>query len=171
VTDRIDIRLMVNRRDVTLCVAPQTLLVELIREHLGLRGTRQGCDTAQCGACTVLMDEAPVKSCNLLAVQADGTAILTVEGLAGEDGSLHPLQRAFNECHALQCGFCTSGMLMSLLPLTTAGTLPDEQQLRELLDGNLCRCTGYAGIIKAAQQTLMSARHSDPLHSEYERTT
>src|ERR1035438_7444097 len=117
------------------------------------------------------MDEAPVKSCNLLAVQADGTAILTVEGLAGEDGSLHPLQRAFNECHALQCGFCTSGMLMSLLPLTTAGTLPDEQQLRELLDGNLCRCTGYAGIIKAAQQTLMSARDSDPLHSEYERAT
>ncbi|MFI4889054.1 MAG: (2Fe-2S)-binding protein [Steroidobacterales bacterium] len=161
----IAIRVTINRREVSVEVAPQTLLVELIREHLGLHGTRQGCDTAQCGACTVLMDGSPVKSCNLLAVQADSKALLTVEGLAGEDGSLHPLQRAFNECHALQCGFCTSGMLMSLLPLTAAGTLPDEQQLRELLDGNLCRCTGYAGIVKAAQQTLSNARRSGPMRA------
>ncbi len=158
-TDRVDIRLDVNGREAMLAVAPQTLLIELIRDHLGLQGTRQGCDTAQCGACTVLKDGEPVKACNLLAVQADGAAVRTVEGLADEGGGLHPLQRAFNECHALQCGFCTSGMLMSLLPLTETGTVPEERQLRELLDGNLCRCTGYAGIIKAAQQILVNARH------------
>ena len=169
-SDSIAIRVTINRRDVSVSVTPQTLLVELIRDLLGLQGTRQGCDTAQCGACTVLMDDAPVKSCNLLAVQADGASLLTVEGLAAEDGSLHPLQRAFNECHALQCGFCTSGMLMSLLPLTAAGALPDEKRLRELLDGNLCRCTGYAGIIKAAQQTLVSARRGGTARAATERT-
>jgi carbon-monoxide dehydrogenase small subunit len=157
-TDGIDVRLTINRREVTLRVAPQTLLIEMIRDQLDLQGARQGCDTAQCGACTVLLNEAPVKSCNLLAVQADGATVLTVEGLAAADGSLHPLQGAFNECHALQCGFCTSGMLMSLLPLTTQSEPLDEPRLRELLDGNLCRCTGYAGIIKAAQQILASAR-------------
>ena len=147
----------INRRKVILRVAPETLLVELIRDHLALPGTRQGCDTAQCGACTVLLNDVAVKSCNLLAVQADGATILTVEGLAGEDGTLHPLQRAFNECHALQCGFCTSGLLMSLLPLVSGRKPADETELRELLDGNLCRCTGYAGIIKAAQQVLDQA--------------
>ena len=152
----VDIRLEVNRREFALRIAPQTLLVDLLRDQLELHGTRQGCDTAQCGACTVLLDGAPVKACNLLAVQADGAALLTVEGLARGDGSLHPLQKAFNECHALQCGFCTSGMLMSHVPLATATEPPDERDVRDALDGNLCRCTGYAGIVDAARRALTS---------------
>lgn len=152
----VDIRLEINRREFALRIAPQTLLVDLLRDQLALHGTRQGCDTAQCGACTVLLDGAPVKACNLLAVQADGAVLLTVEGLARADGSLHPLQKAFNECHALQCGFCTSGMLMSLVPLATAAKPPDERDVRDALDGNLCRCTGYAGIVDAARRALGS---------------
>jgi aerobic carbon-monoxide dehydrogenase small subunit len=134
--------LHVNGRSVTRDVPPQTLLSEFIREHLRLTGTHVGCDTAQCGACTVLVDGAAVKSCNLLASQAAGRTLTTIEGLAGPGGAMHPMQAAFNECHGLQCGFCTPGMVMSAIDLVKNHRCSSEAEIREGLEGNLCRCTG-----------------------------
>lgn len=131
-------------------VEPRMLLVEFLREELRLTGTHIGCDTSYCGACTVLLDGAPVKSCTLLAAQADGAEALTVEALE-KDGRLHPLQQAFSEHHGLQCGYCTPGMIMSSLALLAENPDPDAKAIRKALAGNVCRCTGYQNIIKAVQ--------------------
>src|SRR6185312_12537467 len=128
-------------------VEPRTLLVHYLREACGLTGTKIGCDTSSCGACTVLVDGESVKSCTMLAVQADGAALTTIEGLA-TDGELHPVQQAFHEQHGLQCGFCTPGMLMSLAEFLRDNPAPSEAELRDALSGNLCRCTGYQGIVR-----------------------
>jgi carbon-monoxide dehydrogenase small subunit len=142
------ISLTVNRRPVTAEVEPRTLLVELLREHLALTGTHVGCDTSQCGACTVMVDGKSVKSCTMLAVEADGADVTTIEGLA-QNGELHPMQRAFNEHHGLQCGFCTPGMVISAVDLLKRNRTPSEGEVREWLEGNICRCTGYHNIVKA----------------------
>lgn len=131
-------------------VEPRLLLVHYLRDVLGLTGTNIGCDTSQCGACTVLLDGQAVKSCTVLAVQADGSSILTVEGLA-QDGQLHPLQEAFWEKHGLQCGFCTPGMIMTAYDLLQRNPHPTEAEIRHGLEGNLCRCTGYQNIVAAVQ--------------------
>jgi aerobic carbon-monoxide dehydrogenase small subunit len=131
-------------------VEPRQLLVYLLREQLGLTGTNVGCDTSSCGACTVLLGGESVKSCTVLAVQADGAEVTTIEGLA-ENGELHPLQQAFHEYHALQCGYCTPGMVMAAVSLLREIPEPTEQQIRHGLEGNLCRCTGYENIVKAVQ--------------------
>ena len=146
------ITLTVNGTSVTREVGPQVLLSEFIREHLRLTGTHVGCDTAQCGACTVHLDGKAVKSCNMLAVQAAGRKVTTIEGLAAADGTLHPMQAAFKSCHGLQCGFCTPGMVMSAVDLVKNHGVKDETQVREALEGNLCRCTGYHNIVKAVMQ-------------------
>jgi carbon-monoxide dehydrogenase small subunit len=146
------VTLTVNGRRESIDVAPNTLLVQALREHLRLTGTHVGCDTAQCGACTVLMNGNAVKSCNLLAAQADGAEITTIEGLVAADGTLHPMQAAFKECHGLQCGFCTPGMVMSSIDLCRKHPAAGEAEVRELLEGNLCRCTGYHNIVKAVIQ-------------------
>ena len=147
----LSISLTVNGKAVTATVEPHILLVQFLREELRLTGTHIGCDTAQCGACTVHLDGRAIKSCNILAVQADGSSVTTIEGMA-KDGELHPMQAAFKECHGLQCGFCTPGMVMSATSL--AAQKPDltEADVREPLDGNLCRCTGYHNIVKAIVQ-------------------
>jgi aerobic carbon-monoxide dehydrogenase small subunit len=133
-------------------VEPRTLLVHHLRDRLGKIGTVIGCDTSNCGSCTVLMSGSSVKSCTVLAVQADGADITTVEGLAGRDGELHPVQQAFHETHALQCGFCTPGMIMSAIDLLAENSAPTDDEIREGLEGNLCRCTGYQNIIKAVRE-------------------
>lgn len=138
-------------------VEPRMLLVEFLREELRLTGTHIGCDTSYCGACTVLLDGAPVKSCTLLAAQADGAEALTVEALE-KDGRLHPLQQAFSEHHGLQCGYCTPGMIMSSLALLAENPEPDAKAIRKALAGNVCRCTGYQNIIKAVQAAASSLR-------------
>jgi len=132
-------------------VEPRTLLVHYLREQLGKVGTVVGCDTSNCGACTVELDGRSVKSCSVLAVQADGSEVTTIEGLAGPDGSLDPVQRAFHEAHALQCGFCTPGMIMAVRDLLRENPNPSEEEIREGIEGNLCRCTGYQNIVRAAQ--------------------
>jgi aerobic carbon-monoxide dehydrogenase small subunit len=132
-------------------VAARKLLVHFIRDDLSLTGTHIGCDTGNCGACTVLMDGEAVKSCMLLAVQADGARITTVEGLAGDDGELTPLQRAFSEHHGLQCGYCTPGMLLSATYLLEQNPSPNEEEIRLAIQGNICRCTGYVNIVRAIQ--------------------
>ena len=144
--------LKVNGREVSRDVPPSTLLVEFIREHLRLTGTHVGCDTAQCGACTVHLDGRAVKSCNTLAVQAQGATLTTIEGLAAADGSLHPMQAAFRACHGLQCGFCTPGMVMSAVDLVQHHDCSNEEQVRAGLEGNICRCTGYHNIVRAVRQ-------------------
>jgi aerobic carbon-monoxide dehydrogenase small subunit len=146
------VQFKVNGKQVSVDVAPNTLLVQALRENLRLTGTHVGCDTAQCGACTVLLNGRAVKSCNTLAVQHPGAEITTVEGLAAADGALHPMQAAFKECHGLQCGFCTTGMLMSALDLCQRHPDASEAEIREQLDGNICRCTGYQNIVRAVQQ-------------------
>ena len=146
------ITLSVNGKPVTRDVAPQTLLVEFIREHLRLTGTHSGCDTAQCGACTVHLDGQAVKACSVLAVSAAGQSLTTIEGVAGAGGEMHPMQTAFNQCHGLQCGFCTPGMVMSAIDLVQHHDCSSEAKIREALEGNFCRCTGYQNIIKAVQQ-------------------
>jgi len=130
-------------------VEPRLLLVHYLRDVLGLTGTNVGCDTSSCGACTVLLDGTSMKSCTALAVQADGADIKTIEGLAPGDGQLHPMQEAFREHHGLQCGFCTPGMVMAAVSLVEEYPQPSEAQVREGLEGNLCRCTGYHNIVKA----------------------
>jgi aerobic carbon-monoxide dehydrogenase small subunit len=143
---------LVNEDD----VEPRTLLVQHLRDRLGKVGTVIGCDTSNCGACTVLMDGVSVKSCAVLAVQADGSEITTVEGLAAADGTLHPVQQAFHDNHALQCGFCTPGMLMASIDLLNENPDPSETEVREGLEGNLCRCTGYQNIVTAVRAAAAS---------------
>ncbi len=145
------IQIHINGRASTVDVDAASLLVDLLRGPLGLTGTHQGCDTAQCGCCTVLLDGASVKACSLLAVQAAGRSVTTIEGLARADGSLHPVQEAFVACHGLQCGFCTPGMIMSATCLLQQTPRPSEAQIVHALEGNLCRCTGYVNIVKAVQ--------------------
>ena len=132
-------------------VEPRTLLVQYLRDTLGKTGTHVGCDTSNCGACTVHLDGRSVKSCNVLAVQVDGHEVTTIEGLA-RDGELHPMQQAFHECHALQCGYCTPGMIMQAIDVLNDNPHPSEDEIRVGLEGNLCRCTGYQNIVKAVQQ-------------------
>ena len=146
----VPISLTVNGKAVTVNVDQRTLLVQLIREHLQLTGTHVGCDTAQCGACTVHLNGRAVKACSMLAVQAQGATITTIEGLS-QDGTLHPMQAAFRECHGLQCGFCTPGMVMSAVQLLADNPKASEAEIREGLEGNICRCTGYHNIVKAVQ--------------------
>jgi carbon-monoxide dehydrogenase small subunit len=146
------VQLKVNGKAASVDVAPNTFLVEVIRENLKLTGTHVGCDTAQCGACTVLVNGRAIKSCNTLAVQHNGAEITTIEGLADADGAMHPMQAAFKDCHGLQCGFCTPGMVMSAVDLCKNHPKANEGEIRELLEGNLCRCTGYQNIVKAVQQ-------------------
>jgi carbon-monoxide dehydrogenase small subunit len=142
----------VNGNNVTLEAAPNTLLVQALREQMHLTGTHVGCDTAQCGACTVLMNGNAIKSCNVLLAQAQGAQITTIEGLAKPDGSMHPMQEAFKNCHGLQCGFCTPGMVMSAVNLCQQKPDANAQEIRHMLEGNLCRCTGYQNIVVAVQQ-------------------
>jgi carbon-monoxide dehydrogenase small subunit len=149
---RMQVQLQVNGKPVTLEAAPHTLLVQALREHLHLTGTHVGCDTAQCGACTVLVDGRSVKACNVLLAQVAGQSVTTIEGVAAADGTMHPMQAAFKECHGLQCGFCTPGMVMSAIDLCQRHPKADAAQIREHLEGNLCRCTGYQNIVKAVQQ-------------------
>ncbi len=149
------LRITVNGRPVETDVAPTTLLVDLLRGPLALTGTHQGCDTAQCGACTVLVDGEAVKSCSILALQAQGREVTTVEGLASGDAP-HALQEAFMACHGLQCGFCTPGMLMSACALLRQAPNPSEAQIVEALEGNLCRCTGYVNIVASVQQAAQA---------------
>jgi aerobic carbon-monoxide dehydrogenase small subunit len=144
----IKVSMTVNGKVVSGEVEPRTLLVQFLREHLGLTGTHVGCDTSQCGACVVHVNGDGVKSCTMLAVQAEGAQIVTIEGLAKGD-ALHPMQAAFREHHALQCGYCTPGMVMSAIDLVKHNKSPDERQIREWLEGNICRCTGYHNIVKA----------------------
>jgi len=143
------VQLKVNGKAHSLDVPPNTLLVQVLRESLHLTGTHVGCDSAQCGACTVMMNGRAVKSCNMLAAQAAGAEVTTIEGLAAADGTMHPMQAAFKECHGLQCGFCTTGMVMSAVDLCTHHPKASEGEIRELLEGNICRCTGYQNIVKA----------------------
>ena len=147
----VPIAMTVNGKAVAADVDPRTLLVDFVRTDLGLTGTHVGCDTAQCGACTVHMNGRAIKACNVLAVQAQGATILTIEGLA-PDGGMHPMQAAFKDCHGLQCGFCTPGMVMSAIDLVNLHPQADEATIRAALEGNLCRCTGYHNIVKAVQQ-------------------
>jgi aerobic carbon-monoxide dehydrogenase small subunit len=146
------VQLKVNGKAVAVDAAPNTLLVQALREHLKLTGTHVGCDTAQCGACTVLMNGKAVKSCNMLVAQAAGAEVQTIEGLAAVDGTMHPMQAAFKECHGLQCGFCTTGMVMSAVDLCKRQPNANETEVREALEGNLCRCTGYQNIVKSVLQ-------------------
>jgi aerobic carbon-monoxide dehydrogenase small subunit len=146
------VHLQVNGQAITLDVPDNTLLVQALREQLKLTGTHVGCDTAQCGACTVLLNGHAVKSCNVLLAQAAGAAITTIEGIAGSDGGMHPMQAAFKECHGLQCGFCTPGMVMSAIDLCNNHPHASEQEIRQQLEGNLCRCTGYQNIVLSVRQ-------------------
>jgi carbon-monoxide dehydrogenase small subunit len=154
------IAMTVNGRTEEHDVEPRTLLVHFLREAAALTGTKVGCDTSSCGACTVLVGAESVKSCTMLAAQADGAAITTIEGLAGADGALHPMQAAFQENHGLQCGFCTAGMVMASVSLIDEHPDPTERDVREGLEGNLCRCTGYHNIVKAVLAAAETARSS-----------
>ncbi|MCA0240731.1 MAG: (2Fe-2S)-binding protein [Proteobacteria bacterium] len=145
-----DLTLQVNGQPQAVAVDNRTLLVELLRGDLGLTGTHVGCDTSQCGACTVLLDGQAVKSCSVLAVQAAGRSVTTIEGLA-RDGQLHPVQDAFIACHGLQCGFCTPGMIMASVCLLQQQPAPSAEQIAQALEGNLCRCTGYVNIVESVQ--------------------
>jgi carbon-monoxide dehydrogenase small subunit len=151
--------LQLNGHTVSTEVEPQTLLVDLLRGPLGLTGTHVGCDTSQCGACTVLLDGQAVKSCSLLALQAQGRAVVTIEGLA-RNGHLHPVQEAFIACHGLQCGFCTPGMIMSAVCLLSQQPDPTVDDITQALDGNLCRCTGYVNIVESVQVAARSMQEA-----------
>ena len=150
---KISVSLTVNGKPVSDEIESRTLLVDLIRSRLQLTGTHVGCDTAQCGACTILVDGKAVKSCNMLAIQAQGAEVTTIEGLAAND-KLHPMQAAFKKHHGLQCGFCTPGMVLAAVGLASQTKEPTEAQIREALDGNFCRCTGYQNIVKAVKDGL-----------------
>ena len=144
-----EITVTINGKSHTADVEPRTLLVQFIREQVGLTGTNIGCDTSSCGACSVHVDGEAAKSCTLLAVQADGSSITTIEGMASADGTLHPMQRAFMENHGLQCGYCTPGMVMAATSLLAENPNPTEEEVRIGLEGNLCRCTGYHNIVQS----------------------
>lgn len=148
----VPLAMTVNGETVNAEIDPRTLLVDFLRNHLALTGTHVGCDTAQCGACTVHLDGRAVKSCNVLAVQAQNASVVTIEGLMAEDGTMHPMQAAFRDCHGLQCGFCTPGMVMSAIDLVNRHPQADEATIRAELEGNLCRCTGYHNVVKAIRQ-------------------
>jgi aerobic carbon-monoxide dehydrogenase small subunit len=154
----LQIQLNVNGRAVTAEISPDTLLSTFLREHLRLTGTHVGCDTASCGACTVHVGGRAVKSCNVLVAQVQGRDVTTIEGITPADGSLHPMQAAFKACHGLQCGFCTSGMVMSAIDLVMHGEHSTEERIREGLEGNLCRCTGYQNIVRAVAQAAKVMR-------------
>ena len=158
------VSLSVNGAPHELDLEPRELLVYVLRDRLGLTGTNVGCDTSSCGACTVLLDGEAVKSCTVLGVQADGAEITTIEGLAA-NGELHPVQQAFHEQHALQCGYCTPGMVLATVSLLEENPSPSEEEIRRALEGNLCRCTGYQNIVKAIQ---WAANNSSP--SDYQAT-
>ena len=151
------VSMTVNGKAVSGNVEGRTLLVQYLRDQLGLTGTHVGCDTSQCGACVVHVDGKSVKSCTMLAVQANGAKVTTIEGLA-KNGELHPMQAAFREHHGLQCGFCTPGMVMSAVDLANRNAAPSEQDVREWLEGNICRCTGYHNIVKAVQAGARAMR-------------
>lgn len=150
----LSVSMTVNGKAVTVSVAENALLVDVLRQTLGLTGTHVGCDTSQCGACTVHVNGRSVKSCTMLAAQADGAQVTTIEGLAAADGTLHPMQAAFKEHHGLQCGFCTPGMVMSATDLARVNPTASEDEIREWLEGNICRCTGYHNIVKAVKDGL-----------------
>ena len=154
----VKVSMTVNGKPASAEVEERTLLVNFIRDHLRLTGTHVGCDTAQCGACTIHMNGRAVKCCNVLAMQAEGADIVTIEGIAKPDGTLHPMQEAFRQHHGLQCGFCTPGMVMSAIDLVKNFPNPSEEQIREQLDGNLCRCTGYHNIVKAIKAASQTTR-------------
>jgi len=141
----------VNGAAVSHDVEPRTLLVQYLRDNLGLTGTHVGCDTSSCGACTLIVNGEAVKSCSLLAAQCEGAEVMTIEGLAASDGTLHPIQEGFREKHGLQCGYCTPGMIMSSVQLLQRNPNPSDQEIRHALEGNFCRCTGYDNIVKAVQ--------------------
>lgn len=147
-----NVQFTVNGRAASIDISPNTLLVQALREQLHLTGTHVGCDTSQCGACTVLVDGRAIKSCTLLAVQAQGAQVKTIEGMAAEDGTMHPMQAAFKACHGLQCGFCTPGMVMSAVDLCQQKPEANDTEIRELLEGNICRCTGYQNIVAAIKK-------------------
>lgn len=149
--------LTVNGKAMSADVEPRTLLVHLIRDDLDLTGTNVGCDTSSCGACTIHVNGESVKSCTMFAVQAQGLEITTIEGMAAEDGTLHPMQESFRQCHGLQCGFCTPGMVMAATSLLNENPSPTEAEVREGLEGNLCRCTGYHNIIKSVMSAAGGA--------------
>ena len=152
------VSMTVNGKPVTADVEPRTLLVDFIRAQLRLTGTHVGCDTAQCGACTIHLNGSAVKSCNMLVLQAQGADIVTIEGIASVDGKLHPMQEAFRDHHGLQCGFCTPGMVMSAIDLAKRRSSLTEATIRAELDGNICRCTGYHNIVKAVQAGAQAMR-------------
>jgi len=152
-----NIKMTVNGQTCSGAVEARTLLVDFLRDHLGLTGTNIGCDTSQCGACTIMMDGHAVKSCTALAVQAEGSEITTIEGLA-TNGELHPLQQAFWDEHGLQCGYCTPGMIMAGVGLLDQNPEPSESEIRHCLEGNICRCTGYQNIVKAVQSASQSMK-------------
>ncbi len=156
----VEVAVVVNGLPRTVQVEPRRLLVQVLREDLGLTGAHVGCDTSQCGACTVHLDGRAVKSCSVLAVQADGSSVTTIEGLA-PDGGLHPLQQAFWENHGLQCGFCTPGMIMCAADLLSRDPDPDEATVRHAIEGNICRCTGYHNIVKAVMAAAEAQRSGD----------
>ena len=145
------VSMTVNGVAVSHDVEPRTLLVQYLRENLGLTGTHVGCDTSSCGACTLIVNGEAVKSCSLLAAQCEGAEVMTIEGLAASDGTLHPIQEGFREKHGLQCGYCTPGMIMSSVQLLQRNPNPSDKEIRHALEGNFCRCTGYDNIVKAVQ--------------------
>lgn len=155
---RLKITLTVNGETRSADIPPRLLLVHFLRDELGLTGTHVGCETTICGACTVILDGRAVKSCTLFAVQTDGAQLLTIEGLAPERDALHPLQEAFWDCHGLQCGFCTPGMILSALQLLEENPAPEPAEIRRALDGNLCRCTGYQQIVEAVELAALRIR-------------
>ncbi|MCK6442044.1 (2Fe-2S)-binding protein [Elstera cyanobacteriorum] len=155
----VSVTLTVNGKKISAAVEPRTLLVQFLREHLHLTGTHVGCDTSQCGACTVHVNGDSVKSCTMLVAQADGADIRTIEGMASP-GTLHAVQEAFREHHGLQCGFCTPGMVMSSADLLTKNPNPSEHEIRTWLEGNICRCTGYHNIVKAVQHAAATLRQT-----------
>ena len=146
-----EVSMTVNGVAVSHDIEPRTLLVQFLRENLGLTGTHVGCDTSSCGTCTLIVDGEAVKSCSLLAAQCEGAEVTTIEGLAAGDGTLHPIQEGFREKHGLQCGYCTPGMIMSAVQLLQRNPNPSDQEIRHALEGNFCRCTGYDNIVKAVQ--------------------
>lgn len=153
-----EVNVTINGKKVTADVEPRTLLVHFIRDAAGLSGTNVGCDTSSCGACTIHLEGESVKSCTMFAAQADGMNVTTIEGLAHDENNLHPMQEAFRQCHALQCGYCTPGMVMAAVSLLEETPLPSEKDVREGLEGNLCRCTGYHNIVKAVLECSKNSK-------------